>query len=305
MTSAESAILDVPPAVLMPRWQALLATARPRQWLKNLLVVAAAGAAGILGRDDVPVRVLCATLAFCMLASGIYALNDVRDAAEDRLHPRKRHRPVAAGLLSRRAAVLAGSGWIVAGLLLCLAVRPLLLAVGAAYVALTVTYTLMWRAVPIFDLLAIAGGFVLRAVAGGVCATVPLSRSFMLVVTFVALLIAAGKRDSELRRAAGRPRRRRVLHAYSHASLRAILIGSGAAAVAAYCVWALQLPSVGGIPWRPLTIIPFLLALGRYGRLVSVSGVEAPEDVLLGDWPLALAATAWLVLFAAGVTAAA
>lgn len=305
MTPAESATVQSSPVALMPRWQALLAMARPRQWLKNLLVVAAAGAAGILGRDDVPLRVALATIAFCMLASGIYALNDVRDAAEDRLHPRKYRRPVAAGMLSRRAALLAGGGWIASGLLLCLAVRPLLLAVGFAYVLLTVTYTLLWRSIPVLDLLAIAGGFVLRAVAGGVCAAVPLSRSFMLVVTFVALLIAAGKRDAELRRASAGPRRRRVLRAYSHRSLRVILIGSGLAALAAYCVWAFEVPSVAGIPWRPLTIVPFVLALGRYARLVRVSDVEAPEDVLLGDWPLALAATAWLVLFAVGVTAAA
>ena len=75
---------------------AAVVTMRPHQWLKNGLVVAAAGAAGALGHDDVPVRVGLAFVAFCMLASGLYAINDVRDAAEDRLHSRKRHRPVAA-----------------------------------------------------------------------------------------------------------------------------------------------------------------------------------------------------------------
>src|SRR5436853_2355295 len=88
--------------------RAVLVTVRPRQWIKNALVVAAAGAAGALGHDDVPVRVGLACVAFCLLASGIYAINDVRDAAEDRLHPRKRRRPVAAGSLDPRVATLLG-----------------------------------------------------------------------------------------------------------------------------------------------------------------------------------------------------
>ncbi|MBV9472118.1 MAG: UbiA family prenyltransferase, partial [Solirubrobacterales bacterium] len=118
---------------------AALATMRPRQWIKNALVIAAAGAAGALGRDDVPVRVGLACVAFCLLASGIYAVNDVHDAPEDRLHPRKRHRPVAAGELRARTATALGVGLIAAGLAVCAAIRPELLAVGAGYVALTLS----------------------------------------------------------------------------------------------------------------------------------------------------------------------
>src|SRR5208283_513939 len=179
---------------------AALATARPRQWLKNLLVIAAAGAAGALGHDDVPGRVCLACAAFCMLAAGIYAINDVRDAVEDRLHPRKRMRPIAAGELRPSVALTAGIGSIVAGLSLCVAISPLLAIVALAYVALTVTYTLVWRHIVLLDILAIAGGFVLRAIAGGVAAPVTLSRSFVLVVTFAAVLVAAGKRRAELMR---------------------------------------------------------------------------------------------------------
>ncbi len=108
------------------RLHAVVATVRPRQWTKNLLVIAAAGAAGALGHDDVPLRVGLAFLAFCFLASGIYAVNDVRDAEEDRLHPRKRERPVAAGELAPAAALRLGAALMVAGLALCVAIRPLL-----------------------------------------------------------------------------------------------------------------------------------------------------------------------------------
>src|SRR5579884_1797603 len=166
--------------------RAALLTLRPHQWVKNLLVIAAAGAAGALGHDDVPVHVGLAFVAFCMLASGIYAINDVRDADEDRLHPRKRFRPVAAGELAPRAAIWLGITLMAAGLVLCEFIEPLLAVVGAGYVALSLSYTLVWRHVLLLDIFAIAGGFVLRAVAGGVASPVTLSRAFVLVVTAAA-----------------------------------------------------------------------------------------------------------------------
>ena len=158
---------------------AAIVTLRPRQWIKNALVIAAAGAAGALGHDDVPVRVGLACLAFCLLASGIYAINDVRDASEDRAPPAQAHRPVAAGELEPRAALALGAALMLVGLALCVAIRPLLLAVGAGYLALTLSYTVLWRRIVVLDIVAIAGGFVLRAVAGGVAAPVTLSRWFV------------------------------------------------------------------------------------------------------------------------------
>lgn len=294
--------------------RAMVAIARPRQWLKNALVVAAAAAAGALGHDDVPGRVAFAFAAFCMLASGIYAINDVRDAAEDRRHARKCRRPVAAGELSPAVALATGCGSIVAGLCLCAAIRPLLAVVGIGYVTLTVSYTLVWRQIVLLDILAIAGGFVLRAVAGGVAAPVTLSRWFVLVVTFGAIMVAAGKRYAEL--AAGRRQapagavaaadrgRRRVLHSYSDGGLAAIIGLAAAGSLAAYAMWVLELPAVDGIPWRPLTVIPFAAALAAYGRLVRRGGGEAPEELFLGDPWLRLIGLVWLLLFALGVDAA-
>lgn len=289
-------------------------TLRPQQWIKNLLVIAAAGAAGALGHDDVPVRVGLAFVAFCMLASGIYAVNDVRDAAEDRLHPRKRLRPVAAGQLDPRLATALGITLMVLGIVLCAAIRPLLAVVGGGYVALTLTYTLVWRRVVLLDIVAIAGGFVLRAVAGGVAAPVTLSRWFVLVVTFAALFVAAGKRRAELRRTTaaaaapgsdgGTASSRRALRGYTEARLRVILIGSAAVALLAYTVWAFDLPDIDGVPWRPLTILPVAACLLRYGWLIRAGRGEAPEDLVLGDRVLQLAGLAWVVLFALGVHAA-
>jgi decaprenyl-phosphate phosphoribosyltransferase len=285
--------------------EALVATLRPRQWLKNGLVVAAAGAAGALGHDDVPVRIAITCVAFCLLASGMYAINDVHDAAEDRLNPRKRHRPVAAGELSAPSALGLGFGLVALGLTMCVLVRPMVGVVAAGYVALTLSYTFVWRHLLLLDLIAIGGGFVLRAVAGGVAAPVTLSRWFLLVISAAAVCVAAGKRYAELRRAEGSgSARRRVLHAYSLPLLMRLLLASGLCALFAYSMWAFALPTVGGIPWRPMTILPFAACLLRYGALVRAGAGEAPEELILKDRVLQVGALVWLVLFALTVHAA-
>ncbi|HEY1590629.1 MAG TPA: decaprenyl-phosphate phosphoribosyltransferase [Solirubrobacteraceae bacterium] len=289
---------------------AAIVTLRPQQWVKNLLVIAAAGAAGALGHDDVPGRVTVAFVAFCLLSSGIYAINDVRDVHEDRLHPKKRFRPVAAGELSRGAAGAIGAALMAVGLGLCVFISPVLGLVGAGYLALTLSYTMVWRHLLLLDIVAVGGGFVLRAVAGGAAAPVTLSRWFLLVITFAAVFVAAGKRFAELRRtdseagAGGPVKRRRVLEGYSETRLRGIMAASLGGAVFSYSVWAFQLPTVDGVPWRLLTIVPFAVCLLRYGRLVVAGAGEAPEEVLFHDRLFQLVGLVWLVLFALGVNAA-
>jgi decaprenyl-phosphate phosphoribosyltransferase len=293
---------------------AVLVTSRPRQWIKNALVVAAAGAAGALGHDDVPGRVAFACIGFCFISAGIYALNDSRDVNEDRHHPRKRRRPVAAGELPVRDAVALGLAWIISGLALCFAIRPLLGLVGLAYVALTLSYTYVWRHIIVLDIFAVAGGFVLRALAGGVAAPVTLSRWFVLVVSSAALFLAAGKRHAELVRVSrdeggqrsGGPTAasRRVLSGYTPGGLRLLLGGSAGCALFGYCVWAFGLVDVDGVPWRLLTVVPFTICLLRYGSLIGAGAGEAPEELILGDRTLALSAIAWLFLFALSVHAA-
>ena len=283
---------------------AVVRSIRPRQWIKNGLVVMAAGAAGALGRDDVPLRVGLTAVAFCLLSSGVYAINDVRDAEEDRLHPRKRYRPVAAGELSAPRAVALGVTLMSVGVGLCWLVRPLVAAVGAGYLLLSLTYTFVWRHFLIVDLIAIAGGFVLRTVAGGVAAPVPLSRWFLLVVTAASICLAAGKRHAELRRTdANGARRRPVLESYSGWLLLVIVYGTAAVALVSYCMWAFRLGAVNGVPWRPITIVPFALCLMRYGAIVRAGGGEAPEELLLRDRRLQLGGMVWGILFALSVAA--
>jgi decaprenyl-phosphate phosphoribosyltransferase len=203
---------------------------------------------------------------------------------------------------------------VLGGLTLCLAIRPLLALVGVGYLTLTLSYTWLWRRIAVLDIVAIAGGFLLRALAGGVAAPVGLSRWFVLVVTFAALFVAAGKRHAELLRTArsglrrhprggGRPRVRSVLRGYTPRGLRLLMVVSGTGALFAYYVWAFNLRDLDDVTWRLLTAAPFTLGLLRYGSLVGAGAGEAPEETLLGDRTLLAIAAAWLVLFALTVHA--
>jgi decaprenyl-phosphate phosphoribosyltransferase len=278
---------------------------RPGQWIKNVLVVAAPAAAGVLLHDGVPVRVALAFVGFCLLSGATYIVNDARDAKEDLNHPRKRHRPIAAGQLEVRTALVAAGLLMLAGLGLCLIARPLLAVVGAGYLAVSISYTFVWRRIVLADVAAIAAGFVLRAVAGGVAAPVALSRSFLLVITFGSIYVAAGKRHAELAQPPGPgDARRRVLLAYTARRLRLVMVGSALAAFVAYCVWALGPNPSPGFGWRELTVLPFAACLIRYGIQLRRGAGEAPEVVLAEDRLLQLLALCWTVVFALSVHAA-
>jgi decaprenyl-phosphate phosphoribosyltransferase len=280
---------------------ALLRAARPRQWSKNALVLAAPCAAGAIARPEVAERVAAAFLAFCLLASATYLLNDVRDAEQDRLHPSKRSRPVAAGELSQRAALLAAALLALAGLALAGLAAPALGAIGLVYLLLTGGYSLWLRGVVVLDLVAVAAGFVLRAAAGGAAGRVYLSRAFLVVAALGATFLVVGKRYAELREGGQGARTRATLRRYSRPGLSWLLALSGAGALVAYGVWALTGP--GGGPWHALSIVPLGLWLGRYAVLVARGAGQSPEEVILGDPALLALTGVWAGLFLGGVYA--
>lgn len=284
--------------------RALVRACRPRQWVKNLLVLAAPGAAGILTHPDVPGKLLLTFLGFCALSSSTYIFNDLHDLAEDRAHPRRRTRPVASGELAPAWAVAAAIVLLAGGLGLELLVRPWLGAVGAAYVLLTGSYTLWWRRVAVADIAVVAGGFVLRALAGGVATEVAVSRWFLMVTSFGALFLVAGKRYAELSASAGeqQPAQRRAsLGEYSVDYLRLVMGMSATVAVTAYCLWAFQRSHHEHLTWYELTVIPFVLWLLRYALLLDRGDGEAPEETVLGDRFLLTMSAAWTALFVSGV----
>jgi decaprenyl-phosphate phosphoribosyltransferase len=273
---------------------------RVRQWPKNALVFGAPVAAGDLGAPGVLVRAGVAAVAFCLLASAAYLLNDLHDAAEDRHHPIKRHRPIAAGAIAPRAAVAAAAVLLLAGLGVAGALGTGALLMAGAYTVLNFSYTTWLRRVAIADIAAIAAAFVIRAAAGGVAAGVPISQWFFVVVSFAALFVAAGKRYADLLDPASRGSRP-VLSDYNPDFLRMVIGTAAAVALGAYCLWAFAPAHPGPTSWRELTIIPFTLALLRYALLVTGGQGGAPEEIMLADRFMQLAGVAWLLMFVFGL----
>jgi decaprenyl-phosphate phosphoribosyltransferase len=282
--------------------RAILRAARPRQWVKNVLLLGAPAAAGVLGHPDALGRLAVAFVAFSAAAAGGYMLNDVRDAEDDRRHPRKRLRPVASGALSERAALVAGATLLVVGLALGAALGWAFLAILAGYVVLTASYSLFLRDIAVLDLAAVAGCHVARAAAGGVAVGVPLSQWFLIVASFGSLFVVAGKRLGDLAELGDdAPSARATLALYSPTYLRHVLTMSSAVAVTAYCLWSLDTPKATWPVLSQLSVVPLVLFLLRYALLLDQGRGGAPEDLVLADRVLFALAAAWVALFAGAV----
>ncbi|MCW2798737.1 MAG: decaprenyl-phosphate phosphoribosyltransferase [Aeromicrobium sp.] len=280
---------------------AIVRTMRPRQWAKNVLVVAAALAAGVLGDGNNVAIIIGTFAAFTLVAGAVYLFNDSRDVAEDRLHPTKRLRPVAAGELSVRAAV--GSSIVVAaaGLALGTAIDRGLGVTLTIYVVIQVAYALWLKQQPVVDLTIVAAGFLLRAIAGGVAVDVPLSQWFLLVASFGSLFMVAGKRYSELRSLGGSGNTRRTLQEYSESYLRFVWSLAAAVTITAYSLWAFEIYKGSGVNWQAISIAPFVMGLLRYAVDIDRGLAGEPEEAVLRDRVLQLIAVSWLVVFAIGV----
>lgn len=280
---------------------ALVRAARPRQWAKNLLVLAAPLAAGVID-DPASLRAVGgAFVAFTLAAAAVYLLNDVADVEDDRRHPTKRLRPVAAGQLSARAALIASAVAATASLALGLAIDRDLAITLVVYLVMQVSYALWLKNQPVIDLAIVAAGFLLRAIAGGVAVDVPLSQWFLLVASFGSLFMVAGKRYSELHTLGGGGATRRTLESYSESYLRFVWSLAAAVTITAYSLWAFEIAGVSGVNWQAISIAPFVLGLLRYAVDVDRGLAGEPEEAVLRDPVLLAIAGAWLVTFAIGV----
>jgi decaprenyl-phosphate phosphoribosyltransferase len=177
---------------------AVVRTLRPYQWVKNAFVAAPLVFAQKLGDAGDVARTALAILAFCALSGAVYAFNDALDVEADRRHPAKRHRPVAAGLLSERAALACAGVLAVGALAGCLLAGWKLAAVAALYLVQNVAYTLRLKQIAFVDVAVIASGFLLRVLAGAVAIGVPTSGWLLLCTALLALLLGLGKRAHEL-----------------------------------------------------------------------------------------------------------
>jgi decaprenyl-phosphate phosphoribosyltransferase len=278
----------------------LVAAARPRQWVKNVLVFAAPAAAAVLGHGDVLARTLETFVAFCLVSSATYMLNDVVDVEADRMHPVKRHRPVAGGLVSIPVALAAAAVLLACGVALSFAVSWKLGLLVAGYKVLTTAYTFRLKHTANVDIVIVASGFMVRAVAGGVAVGVPLSHWFLAVTSFGSLFIVAGKRQGELLRG-GDSATCPVLAEYTLEHLRFVVTTSAAVTIVTYCLWAFGHPRTSSIPWWGLSIVPFVMGIMRYALLVDRGEGGTPEELIIRDPGLRLVGLAWLALFLGSV----
>jgi decaprenyl-phosphate phosphoribosyltransferase len=281
---------------------------RPRQWVKNLLVFVAPAAAGALHHPHQVLQALGAFGLFCLAASGTYLLNDVADAEADRQHPTKRNRPVASGALGVPLAIFLGLAFL-AGALVCsglLAGWSLTLVIGI-YASVTVAYTLWIKHQPVLELVAVASGFILRAIAGGVATHVPLTNWFLVVTSFGALFVVTGKRMAEHQlEGLAVDYHRPVLADYSKSFLQSTLVLTATVTVTAYCLWAFERGGLSAhsghqLVWTELTVVPVVIAVLHVLRLLDAGKGGAPEDLVLKDPVLITLGLLWAVLFAVGI----
>ncbi|WP_326690022.1 MULTISPECIES: decaprenyl-phosphate phosphoribosyltransferase [unclassified Streptomyces] len=281
----------------------LLLTARPRQWIKNLLVVAAPAAAGQLASVATAARLALVFALFTAAASAVYLLNDARDAEADRAHPDKCRRPVAAGTVPVGLAYAAGGvlapASAASAALLCNTATAALL---AGYVAMQVAYCLLLKRILVVDLAVVTAGFVMRAMCGGLALGIPLSRWFLITAGFGALFMVAAKRYSEaLLVGEGEGETRALLREYTVGYLRFVWQLAAGAAVLAYCLWALESDGGGSSLWRQLSMVPLILAVLRYAVFADRGAAGSPEDVLLRDRPLGVTGLCWGLLYGLSV----
>ena len=285
--------------------KALLVSVRPRQWYKNLIMYLAffftideawspsADIADALGLFGV---ITLAFLLFSALTGAVYLVNDILDAESDRLHPRKRHRPVASGRLPVTAAWASAAVLAVIGLGGAFALEPVFGVISGVYALANVAYSLALKRIVLVDVFVISGGMVLRAVAGAAIMQVPISPWLYLCTALAALLLALIKRRSQLVSAGeDAASQRPSLSLYTVESLDRLIVITATASLIGYSLYTFTAPNLPANDAMMLTIPFVAFGLFRYIMLSgSVDAGENPEDLLMGDKPLIATALLWL-----------
>jgi decaprenyl-phosphate phosphoribosyltransferase len=282
---------------------AALQAVRPRQWPKNLLVFAAPLAGASLGRDNGFGYALLAFVAFTAASSAVYVINDILDVERDRKHPTKCRRPIASGRLPMSAAVVLAVACLgVAALVTFLIGEPMLGAVIGAYIGVSFLYSMTLKHIPGIELTVVASGFVLRALGGAVATHVPPSGWFLTVCSLGALMVAIGKRYTELsslghEAIAHRP----VMRWYSLGLLRGSQRAVSVVMLASYLFWALSEHDAWMRGWHVASVVPLALALVRFDRLTGLAEGRPVEDLIVRDPMMICFELTWLTMFTVGL----
>jgi 4-hydroxybenzoate polyprenyltransferase len=280
----------------------LLASLRPEQWTKNLFVFAGTLFGGHLLDASAMGRAAAAFAIFCALSGVVYLFNDLIDREADQLHPLKRLRPIASGRLSPRTAAIAAALLAGVAIAAALALSATFAWVSAAYVVLLVLYSFVLKHLVIIDALTIAAGFVLRAAAGAVAVSVPISHWLLVCTTLLALFLVLSKRRHELTLLAdGAITHRPILDEYSPYLLDQMIAVVTASTVVAYSVYATSGETAVRLGTTRLGLtIPFVLyGIFRYLYLVHQKRAGgSPADLLLTDRPLLACVGLWALAVA-------
>lgn len=275
--------------------QALLSSVRPKQWTKNLLLFLALIFARTLTDPSLVLLAGLAFVDFCLLAGATYLVNDLVDLEQDREHPIKRFRPIASGQLPPSVAAAASLALFAPGIALAWAVGTPFLLMAMLYVVLTLSYSFGLKHMVIMDVLAVAAGFVIRAAAGAVAISVPISPWLYVVTILGALFIAISKRRHELLLLqSNAANHRKILEEYSVPLLDQMISVVTSATVIAYSLYTFSAENLPKNHAMMLTI-PFLLyGIFRYLYLTHMKDVGgSPEEVLIADRPLLVTILGW------------
>lgn len=270
---------------------------RPAQWAKNLFVLAPLVFGGLLLSSGAVTRAVMAVVAFCCASSAVYLVNDLRDREEDRRHPLKRLRPLAAGTLGVSTAVAAVTVLGIAALGIAIWLGRAFAWILVAYLLLNLLYTLWFKHMVILDVMSISLGFVLRVEAGAQAMGVEVSRWLFLCTTFLALFLAFSKRRHEITLLAGDASGQRpVLDHYSPAFLDQMINVVTASSVVSYALYAVAPETVQKYHTQDLVFtIPLVLyGIFRYLYLMyQRAGERNPTEAILRDPPFLINMVIW------------
>ncbi|MFC0316208.1 decaprenyl-phosphate phosphoribosyltransferase [Gordonia phosphorivorans] len=281
----------------------LIKALRPRQWVKNVLVLAAPLAAGTDSLTDAAKmgNVGIAFVAFCLAASSIYLVNDALDVDADRAHPTKRFRPIAAGVVPVNLAYVLSLVLMAGAVGISFLANWQTAATIGVYLVVQLGYCFGLKHQAVVDICIVSSGFLLRAIAGGVAADIDLSSWFLLVMAFGSLFMAAGKRYAELQLAERTGAKiRKSLEYYTTTYLRFVWTLSATAVVLCYGLWAFDGQHSQNV-WYAISMVPFTVAILRYAVDVDGGSAGEPEEIALGDRILQFLAIAWVVFVAVAV----
>jgi 4-hydroxybenzoate polyprenyltransferase len=275
-------------------WSAL----RPAQWLKNGFALAPLVFSGNLVAPNALARAAAAALALCLVSSAGYLINDILDREVDRQHPRRRHRPIAAGRVTTPTALALAAAAALAGILVTLPLPSGVLGAVSAYLVLTTLYSLGLKLIPIADVAILATGFGLRLLAGAAAVPVRPSHWLLICGVLLALLLALGKRAPE----PGAPSRRGA--AYPPRVLRSAVILVAVVTVSAYIAYTIAPEVIARLagPWLLFTVPLVVWGVGRYVGLVLRRGAQDPSTLLLTDRTMQFVVGVWAAVAGVLVT---